>query len=81
MVTVSQANVDLDDSEFEGVVLEFIDEAEAASRFDLRAREWLQMSGPEFKRAFCAGELDIEAPHVGMLYMLMGPLACESDAG
>lgn len=80
-MTVSQTWVDQDDSELDGIVIEIIDKAEANRIFDLRAREWLGVSGPEFKRAFCAGELDIEAPHVGMLYMLMGPSACETDAG
>ncbi len=41
MAAASQANADLDDSEFEGVVLEFIDKAEAASRFDVSVRPGL----------------------------------------
>ena len=80
-MSAPQTWVESDDSDFDGVVLEFIDEAEAARIFDLRSREWMGISGSEFKQAFCAGELDIEAPHVGMLYMLMGSLACETDAG
>ena len=62
------------EAELDGVTIEFIDEQQGAELLDLRAREWLNMSGAEFARAFCAGELDIETPHVGMLYMML-PLA------
>jgi hypothetical protein len=68
-------------TELDGVVLEYIDETQGAALLDQRAREWLNMSGPEFARAFCSGELDIEAPHVGMLYMLLGFTDVECNAG
>ncbi|MCA9859281.1 MAG: hypothetical protein KC438_06135 [Thermomicrobiales bacterium] len=69
------------DTELDGVVIEFVDEIEGAKMLDQRAREWLNMSGEEFARAFCAGELDIEAPHVGTLYFLLGFAGIECDAG
>lgn len=80
-MTVSQTWVDQDDSELDGVVIEFIDEVQGAALLDARAREWLNMSGAEFARAYCAGEIDIEAPHVGMLYFMLGLAGINCDAG
>ena len=68
-------------TELDGVIIEYVDEVQGAELLDLRAREWLGISGTEFARAFCAGELDIEAPHVGMLYFLLGYTDMECDAG
>ncbi len=39
------------------------------------------MSGPEFARAFCAGELDIEETNVMRLYMLLPLAGIECNGG
>lgn len=72
-------NFDID-PHLDGVVLEWVDEVQGAALLDQRARQWLGISGEEFARAFCAGELDIEAPHVGTLYFLLGFAGIECDA-
>ncbi|MGH2608119.1 MAG: hypothetical protein ACRDHF_03430 [Tepidiformaceae bacterium] len=41
------------------------EEAEAA--FDADARLWLNMSGEEFRRAWEAGELDVDGPDHGRI--------------
>jgi hypothetical protein len=80
-MTVTQQTFNFDiDPDLDEVVLEFIDEVQGAALLDQRAREWLGITGSEFARAFCAGELDIEAPHVGPLYFLLGFAGIECDA-
>lgn len=79
-MTAPQTWVEADDSELNGVVIEFIDETEAARILEQRTREWLDMSTEEFTRAFCSGELTFEDRHVGMLYFMMGPAGIECDA-
>lgn len=67
--------------EREGVVLHFVDHEEGAAILDRQVRQYLNMSGPEFARAFCAGELDIEEPNVIRLYMLLPLAGMECNAG
>lgn len=68
-------------TEQEGVVLHIVDRKEGAEILDRQARKYLNMSGPEFARAFCAGELDIEETNVMRLYFLLGLAGIECDAG
>lgn len=68
-------------TEQEGVVLHFVDRKEGAEILDRQARKYLNISGPEFARAFCAGELDIEETNVMRLYFLLGLAGIECDAG
>jgi hypothetical protein len=79
-MTAPRTWVEPDDSEFDGVTIEFIDEAEATRILDQRTHEWLGISVEEFSRAFCAGDLTFEDRHVGMLYFMMGPAGIECDA-
>ncbi|HET9658814.1 MAG TPA: hypothetical protein VFP05_00680 [Thermomicrobiales bacterium] len=65
----------------EGVVLHFVDREEGAEILDRQAQKYLRMSGPEFARAFCAGELDIEETNVMRLYFLLGLAGIECNAG
>jgi hypothetical protein len=80
-MTAAQQEFNFDiDPDLDEVVLEWIDEVQGTALLDQRAREWLGITGKEFARAFCAGELDIEAPHVGMLYFLLGFAGIECNA-
>jgi hypothetical protein len=68
-------------TDLDGVVLEFVDREEGARILDRQARKYLNMSGPEFARAFCAEELDAEDNDVIRIYFLMGLAGIECDAG
>ncbi len=68
-------------TDLDGVVLHFVDEREGAEILDRQARKYLNMSGPEFARAFCAGELDIEETNVMRLYMLLPLAGIECNGG
>lgn len=68
-------------TEQERVVLHFVDHEEGAEILDRQARKYLGISGPEFARAFCAGELDIEETNVMRIYMLLGLAGIECNAG
>jgi hypothetical protein len=68
-------------TEADGVVLHYVDRDEGAEILDQQARKYLNMSGPEFARAFCAGELDIEDTNVMRVYFLLGLAGIECDAG
>ena len=68
-------------TEADGVVLHYVDREEGAAILDQQARKYLNMSGPEFARAFCAGELDIEDTSVMRVYFLLGLAGIECDAG
>lgn len=68
------------DTELDGVILEFITPEEGAEILDRQARKYLNMSGEEFARAYCAGELDPCASHVSALYFLLGLAGIECDA-
>jgi len=63
-----------------GVVLEFITREEGVKILDRQARKYLNMSGPEFARAFCAGDLDTEDRNVIRIYFLLGLAGIECDA-
>lgn len=67
-------------TEQEGVVLQFIDREQGLELLDRQARKYLNMSGLEFARAFCAGELDIEEMNVMRLYFLLGFAGIECSA-
>jgi hypothetical protein len=67
-------------TELDGVVLEFIDESQGAELLDRQARKYFNMSGPEFARAYCAGQLDFCDSHVAALYFLLGLAGIECDA-
>jgi len=68
-------------TELDGVVLEFVTRQEGAEILDRQSRKYLNMSGPEFARAFCAGELDAEDRDVIRLYFLLGLAGIECDGG
>lgn len=68
-------------TEQEGVVLEFISREEGVEVLDRQATKYLSMSGAEFARAFCAGELDAEDRNVIRLYFLLGLAGIECNAG
>lgn len=67
-------------TEHDGVVLEFITREEGSEILDRQARKYLNMSGQEFARAFCAGELDTEDSNVIRVYFLLGFAGIECDA-
>jgi hypothetical protein len=64
----------------EGVVLEFIDREQGVELLDRQARKYLNMSGPEFARAYCAGELDTEETNVIRVHFLLGFAGIDCDA-
>jgi hypothetical protein len=68
-------------AEPDGVVLEFVSRDEGARILDKQARKYLGMTGPEFARAFCAGELDAEDRNVIRIYFLLGLAGMDCDAG
>lgn len=67
--------------ELDGVVLEFVEQNEGARILDKQARKYLNMSGKEFARSFCAGELDPCNSDVSALSFLLGLAGIECDAG
>jgi hypothetical protein len=68
-------------SELDRVVIDYIDRQQGSELLDRQARKYLGMSGPEFARAFCAGELDTEDSNVLRIYFLLGFAGIECDAG
>jgi hypothetical protein len=68
-------------TELDGVVLEFVEPDEGARILDQQARKFLNISGEEFSRAYCAGELDACNSDVSALTFLMGLAGIECDAG
>lgn len=68
-------------TELDEVVLEFITREEGAEILDRQAKKLLNMSGAEFARAYCAGELDAEDRNVIRLYFLLGLSGIECNAG
>ncbi len=61
-------------TELDGVVLEFVDHEEGAQILDRQARKYFNLSGEEFSRAYCAGELDSCNSDVSALSFLLGLL-------
>jgi hypothetical protein len=68
-------------TDLDRVVLEFVDREEGARILDRQARKYLNMSGEEFSRAYCAGELDYCDSDVSALTFLLGLAGIECDAG
>ena len=68
-------------TELDGVVLEFVDREEGARILERQAQKYLNMSGQEFARAFCAGELDTEDNNVIRIYFLLGLAGIECNGG
>jgi hypothetical protein len=64
-------------TELDGVVLEFITRDDAVEMLDRQARKFLNMSGLEFARAYCAGELDAEENDVIRVHFLLGMAGIE----
>jgi hypothetical protein len=67
-------------TEIDGVVLEFVDWEQGAQILDRQSRKYLNVSGDEFSRAYCAGELDTCDSDVSDLSFLMGLAGIECDA-
>lgn len=60
--------------EIEGIVLEVLDQEEGRQLLDEQARKYFDMTGDEFSRSYCAGQIDIDDPNGLMVSMLL-PIA------